>query len=296
MVKKEEIQLRDPFVFVDNETNKYYLFGSTDPNIWEEGIGFDVYISEDLEYWDGPFPVFRPSDTFYSKENFWAPEVHEHKGKYFTFATFLRKGSRIRGTGILCSNSLTGPFLPHSEGPVTPEDWHCLDGTLHVDGAGEPWIVFCHEWVQIADGELCAQRLSTNLKHTIGKPITLFKASEAPWTTAFKHRRFPNRNNYVTDGPYLFHSQSGELMMLWSSFIDHVYAQGIARSTTGQVLGPWVQEEEALLSNDGGHGMVFSTFEGQRMLTLHTPNKTPLERPIFIKLDEVNGQIVVRRD
>jgi hypothetical protein len=40
-----DIQIRDPFVVL--EDNRYYLFGSTDKDIWKgSGIGFDVYISE----------------------------------------------------------------------------------------------------------------------------------------------------------------------------------------------------------------------------------------------------------
>lgn len=30
--------------------------------------------------------------------------------------------------------------------------------------------------------------------------------------------------------------------------------------------------------------MIFTTFEGKRLLTIHTPNETPLERAIFIEL------------
>lgn len=56
-MKKEEIQIRDPFVFVDKESKKNYLFGSTDPNILGNGIGFDVYVSDDLDDWSGLFPV-----------------------------------------------------------------------------------------------------------------------------------------------------------------------------------------------------------------------------------------------
>ena len=45
----------------------------------------------DLKHWQGPFPVFSPDRDFYSEENFWAPEVHPFRGKYYMFASFLRK-------------------------------------------------------------------------------------------------------------------------------------------------------------------------------------------------------------
>ncbi|WP_307322280.1 glycoside hydrolase family 43 protein [Evansella vedderi] len=293
MLKNENIQIRDPFVFTNKKDGKYYLFGSTDKNIWGPGTGFDVYVGEDLENWDGPYPVFRPDEDFYSEENFWAPEVHEYNGRYFMFATFFRKDNQHRGTGILVSDSLMGPFKPHSAGPVTPKNWFSLDGTLFIDEEGLPWMVFCHEWVQVEDGEICAVRLSEDLKESVGEPIVLFRASEAPWPTSFKHKTRKSPNNYVTDGTFMFRASNGELLMLWASFVNNVYAQGISRSSSGEITGPWIHDEKPIYHDDGGHGMVFKTFEGNLMLTLHSPNKTPLERPIFIPIEEKDGKIQV---
>ncbi|MFA9557864.1 glycoside hydrolase family 43 protein [Evansella sp. AB-rgal1] len=293
MLKNENIQIRDPFIFPDKVNGKYYMFGSTDKNIWGPGTGFDVYVGEDLEIWEGPFPVFRPDGNFYSEENFWAPEVHEYQGRYYMFATFFRKDNQRRGTGILVSESLMGPFVPHSNGPVTPEDWFSLDGTLYIDEEGSPWMVFCHEWVQVEDGQICAVRLSDDLKESVGNPIVLFSASDVPWPTSFKHKTRTSPNNYVTDGTFMYKASNGELLMLWASFVDNIYAQGISRSTTGKITGPWVHDEKPIYHDDGGHGMIFKTFENELMLTLHSPNQTPLERPIFINIEEKDGKLKV---
>lgn len=41
-MRKSEIQIRDPFVLPVAATGEYYLFGSTDKNIWSgPGQGFD---------------------------------------------------------------------------------------------------------------------------------------------------------------------------------------------------------------------------------------------------------------
>ncbi|TFH17758.1 MAG: hypothetical protein E4H02_02030 [Lentisphaerales bacterium] len=58
---------------------------------------------------------------------------------------------------------IAGPYSPLTESPVTPDDWQCLDGTLHVDESGAPWIVFCHEWGQVHNGAMYAMQLSHNL-------------------------------------------------------------------------------------------------------------------------------------
>ncbi|MDF2959704.1 MAG: glycoside hydrolase [Paenibacillus sp.] len=293
MLENKEVQIRDPFVFPVKSEGNYYLFGSTDTNIWGKGTGFDVYIGRDLKQWEGPYPVFRPGDDFYAENNFWAPEVYVYQGRYYMFATFRRKDNNLLGTAVLISESLTGPFLPHSEGPVTPKEWSSLDGTLFIDGEGLPWMVFCHEWQQVSDGQICAVRMTPDLKSAQGEPVVLFRASEAAWPTPFVAEKYKTRNNFVTDGPYILKASNGQLLMLWASFIHNSYALGVARSESGNVLGPWVHEEKALYQNDGGHGMIFKTFEDELILTIHTPNKTPQERPIFLKIAENEGKLTV---
>ncbi len=73
-------------------------------------------------------------------------------------------------------------------------------------------------------------------------------------------------------------------MILWSSFGEDGYAIGISRSSSGKLEGPWIHDEQPLLGKDGGHGMLFHTWEGQWTLTIHTPNETSNERPIFIQV------------
>ena len=181
-----------------------------------------------------------------------------------------------------------GPFVPHSNGPVTPHDWDCLDGTLFVDDDGDPWMIFCHEWTQIIDGQMCAMRLSQNLATAVEPPTALFSASQVPWV----EKNHPKNGGYVTDGPFMYRTEEGRLIMLWSSFSKNgCYALGIARSLSGNILGPWEHEAHPLYSKDGGHGMLFKTFEEELMLTVHTPNKTPYERPVFIKIKEHNGTL-----
>ncbi|WNS45832.1 glycoside hydrolase family 43 protein [Paenibacillus sp. MMS20-IR301] len=291
MIDNQNLQIRDPFVLPAAEQGIYYLYGSTDSNIWGRGTGFNVYTGKDLEHWEGPFPVFRPEADFYAERNFWAPEVYAYGQGYIMFATFRRKDNDLLGTAVLTAPQPLGPFKPHSEGPVTPQDWSSLDGTLYVDAGNQPWMIFCHEWQQTGDGEVCAMRLTEDLKSAMGEPVTLFRASEAPWTTPFVSARYPDQINYVTDGPYLFRSAEGVLYLLWASFINNRYALGIVRSASGEITGPWIHQPEALYQNDGGHAMVFETFDGKLMLAIHTPNQTPEERPIFLELEEAGGEM-----
>jgi hypothetical protein len=234
-----DIHLRDPFVLPLATERTYCLFGTTDPDPWKgPGTGFDVYVGADLQHWEEPQPAFRPEPGFWATTNFWAPEAHVYQGGCYLFASFKAEGER-RGTQILAAGSPRGPYRVHSPAPVTPRAWECLDGTLHVDGQGLPWLVFCHEWVQVRDGEICAVRLSENLKQPAGDPRVLFRASEARWTRPPSRRgAAPDPPDRVTDGPFLQRTRDGALLMLWSSFSDSGYALGVARSVGGASRGP----------------------------------------------------------
>jgi hypothetical protein len=57
-------------------------------------------------------------------------------------------------------------------------------------------------------------------------------------------------------------------------------------SDSGDVLGPWRQSEAPIYARDGGHGMIFRDFSGRLWMTLHQPNNTPNERPIWLEVTE----------
>jgi arabinan endo-1,5-alpha-L-arabinosidase len=285
MMKLSDIHIRDPFVLPAPSERRYYLYGTMGQYTWtESALGFDCYMSTDLETWEGPFPVFRPSADFWADHNFWAPEVHVYQGKYFMFASFKAPGI-CRGTQILTAESPLGPFRPLSARPVTPLDWECLDGTLYVTPNGNPWMVFCHEWVQVGDGEICALPLSEDLASAAGEPVMLFRASQAPWVQPIVWKRTAMKG-CVTDGPWLQRLANGELLMLWSSHSVGGYSIGLAHSTSGQLLGPWLQDAQPLYSADGGHCMTFRDFDGNLWLSLHHPDGYPDERPLFLPLAE----------
>jgi hypothetical protein len=58
--------------------------------------------------------------------------------------------------------------------------------------------------------------------------------------------------------------------MIWTSWRDDVYTQGVAYSQSGTILGPWVHEKEPITPPNFGHGMLFKTFEGKWMMSVHS--------------------------
>lgn len=298
-----EIRVRDPFILADKATQTYFLYAQMDNRLdkQDDRKGVEVYTSKDLLRWYGPEPACVLPDGSWADLMVWAPEVHQYDDKYYLFVTFTSRETlppqsgrpplNKRGTQVLVSDSPKGPFQPFHNRAHTPAQWMALDGTLWVED-GVAWMVFCHEWVQVIDGTMELVALKQDLSDIVGDPVTLFRASEAKWVRALGE---PGTAGYgfVTDGPFLYRTRTGKLLMIWSSFGEQRYAVGLAVSTTGKVAGPWEQMEKPLFAADGGHGMIFETFDGQLMLTLHQPNSDRAERARFFELRDTGDSLEI---
>ena len=83
--------------------------------------------------------------------------------------------------------------------------------------------------------------------------------------------------------------------MLWSSYGPAKYAVGQAASTSGKLAGPWVQDAEPLWKDDGGHPMLFRTFEGALVMAIHQPNRR-VERARFFEMDDSGDRLRIVRE
>jgi len=275
-----DMSARDPFILADSQTKLYYLPVSG-------GGKIKMYKSKDLKMWKDEGTAFDPKPDFWGKTDFWAPDLYYYKGKYYLFVTFSSEAG-MRGTSILMSDKAQGPYEPLVNSPTTPADWMALDGALYIDDNNVPWMLYCHEWLQVKDGEIVAQQLSKDLKTTVGEPIILFRASQAPWTPDYKED-----GNYVTDAPVINKMPDGKLVMTWSSFgRDGKYNIGVCYSENG-IRGPWVHGEEGLVNNDGGHAMLFRDFGGNMKISYHSPNSGAPARIVISPVKYEDGKLIV---
>ena len=280
-MKREDIRIRDPFVYADEKTGWYYMYGTT---ALEEGSissknSFSVYKSRDLENFDEGKKIFDGDEQpFWGTYDFWAAEMHEFGGKYYLFGSVKAEG-RHRATHIFVCDTPDGKFTPVSTEPATPIDWDCLDGTLFVED-GTPYIVFCHEWSQCKDGEICAQALSEDLSKPVDEPFLLFKATD---NASVKEIFGVGSGNFVTDGPFLW-KENGKVKMTWSSYTSEgKYA--VLGATADSLRGKW-EHTPNLFDFDGGHGMFFNTFDGKRKFVMHKPNEPSKERANFFDIEK----------
>lgn len=305
LLHRSDIRVRDPYILVDEKTKTYYMYASIANRLGVAALdmteitnGVEVYQSKDLVRWSQPKTVFEVPSDFWAKKAVWAPEVHRYRGRYYLMATFTsdtplptlpgRPPNVKRGTQILVSDSPEGPFILFANAPHTPDDWMCLDGTLWEE-EGVPYMIFCHEWIQITDGTMDLVPLKPDLSETVGEPKTLFRASDASWSRCradlgerFQGERY---HAHITDGPFIHRTQTGKLVMLWSSYGVQKYALGQAVSKSGTIHGPWEVVQEPLFDADGGHGMIFRSLEGKLLVVLHQPNRRT-ERAHFFEISD----------
>lgn len=286
-MKTNEINLRDPYVLLHD--GRYYLYGTRSETCWGEADGFDCYVSDDRENWEGPTEIFHRPEGFWADRAYWAPECVYWQGAFYLITT-LGAADKKKGIYALRADSPMGPFVPWGE-RLTPDDWACIDGTLYVE-QGRPYLVFSHSFEDDPRGDMCMVELKEDLSAAVGKVVTLFSAAEAPWArpVPFAKQEFGMDGDvYFTDGPCVMRLSDGKLVMTWSSWSEQAYAVGVAESATGRLAGPWVQRAEPLYPANGGHGMLFAEKDGALWFTLHSPNDKYLERPVFYPVETAGG-------
>lgn len=274
-----QMQLHDPFIVADKASKTYYLFTRNETAMTgDRRLGTMVYTSKDLKHWTRPRVVFALPEGTWAKGGAWAPEVHAWKGKWYLFTTFHDEAAALpaegkrktyrRGTILAVADKVDGPYRVVRNGePIVDKALMTLDGTLHVDSKGKPWLVYAHEWLQTTVGTIEAIPLNDDLS-AAGKPRVLFRANEAPWAKG--QRQADGDTVFVTDGPEFHRTATGTLVMLWSSYGERGYVQSIARSKSGSLEGPW-EQLDPLVRRDSGHGMLFRAFDGRLMMVLHRP-------------------------
>lgn len=297
-VPLDSIRMSDPFVFADTASRTYYMTG-TGGMLWK---------SKDLAKWEGPYRPFKinPQSWMGPKPMVWAAEIHKHNDKYYFFATFTNMAVNIdtvqaniiprRACHVLVSDSPEGPYVPVSDKNYLPADKPTLDATLWVDTDNKPYMVYCHEWLQNRNGTVEKIQLDEDFSTTVGKPTILFRASESPWSRETTDDGSV-KPNMVTDGPFLFRTNTGKLGMIWTSWIRDVYTQGVAYSQSGTLDGPWLQEPQPITPPNYGHGMLFNTFDGRTLMSLHSHKKIAQDhvdrRPHFFNVSLEGNRLKV---
>ena len=103
----------DPEVMFSHQTNRYYIYSTTDGTPGWGGWYFTCFSSEDLTNWRYEGIILNlPRDTQWASGNAWAPAIEEKlmDGKYKYFFYFSGETGHGKAIGVAVSDSPTGPF------------------------------------------------------------------------------------------------------------------------------------------------------------------------------------------
>lgn len=299
-VPLDSIRLSDPAILADQKTKMYYMTGT----------GGMMWRSTDLKLWEGPYRVteFEADSWMGARPMIWAAELHQTgTGWYYYFATFTNQAVKIgtvkgnvierRASQVLRADNPMGPYRTFGDATYLPADRPTLDGTYWKDKDGKPYMVFCGEWLQNWNGTIEKIELKPDLSGTVGEPKVLFRASDSPWSRE-RDDQGKITWNKVTDGPYLFRTETGRLGMVWTSWVFDVYTQGVAYSESGTLDGPWIQEPDPITPPGYGHSMLFQRFDGQWMMSVHHHSQDARGRtvriPHLFEVDLSGDKLVVK--
>ncbi|MBQ9552529.1 MAG: family 43 glycosylhydrolase [Clostridia bacterium] len=280
------VRVRDPFVLEYEGT--YYMYGT---GLAPNGNGYGCVTGTDLKNWSEPVKVCEPAGSCDGEGDWWAPECHYYKDAFYLFATYRSAATGKRGVAIFRAADPLGPFEIITDGHVTPKERDAIDGTLYVDQDGQPWMIYVGEWTSNEDGigDMMAAKLSDDLTAFISEPIRLFRATDG--------RR---SSGTITDGPFLYRTKNGRLLMLWSNIDPNGYCVRIAYSSNGRIDGRWRQQPGALYQQtkrhaDGGHGMLFTAPDGTLTLAIHSPNFGDEQTPttaVFVPVADIGATLI----
>lgn len=281
LIDLADLPFRDICVMPDPATNTYYMIGYLISSSSTKEIA--CYQSKDLQNWGGYTTVFEGQ---YDQN--WAPEFYCLDGNYYIVANLRGNTAAgdLRGCYVLKADKANGVYEIISE-RITPENWECLDGHIYYED-GIPYMIYCREWTRIVsgDGEMYAVRLKDDLTGVYpgAEHIKLFSA-----------RDHQASNDGVTDGCWMYKASNGDLIMLWSKYLDGKYTIITSRSTSGTVLGEWTHDEGTLFSNDGGHAMIFTDFDGNLRIAFHeNSGNRGYEIPVIYYLEDNNGVLTIK--
>jgi len=221
---------------------------------------FPLLRSRDLVNWEHVGNIFerRPD---WSVGNFWAPELLEHKGKFYVYYVG-RKRSGPLSLAVATADKPTGPWTDH--GPLIGQEAGSIDAFPVVDTDGTRYVI----WKEDGNSRnkptpLWIQKLSDDGLKLVGEMKELFR-NDTDW-----ERNLVEGPAVIRRGEYWYMFYAGNACCGRGCN----YQQGVARAKN--LLGPWEKYpgNPILVGNDTwkcpGHGTLVRDKAGRDWFLYH---------------------------
>ncbi|HWS56347.1 MAG TPA: family 43 glycosylhydrolase, partial [Pyrinomonadaceae bacterium] len=228
---------------------------------------FPILHSRDLVNWETVGTVF-PTRPAWSVGNYWAPEISQHRGRFYVYYTARKRGGPLC-VAVATARRPAGPYTDH--GPLVCQEVGSIDGFPVTDEAGRRYLL----WKEDGNSKslptpIWAQRLSADGTRLVGERREILRNTE-PWE---KHPTLPYGD--LVEGPAIVRRGGWFYMFYSGNFCcarECNYMVGVARSR--KLLGPWEKNpaNPILRGNDDwkcpGHGTIVTDERGRDWFMYH---------------------------
>ena len=229
---------------------------------------FPILHSRDLVNWKVVGAVFQ-SRPEWSVGSYWAPEISQHRGRFFIYYTARKKETNSLCVAVATARTPTGPYRDH--GPLVCQQVGSIDGFPVTDERGRRYLLWKEDGNSVSKPTpIWAQPLSADGTRLTGERKEIMRNTE-PWE---KHASLPYGD--LVEGPAIVRRNGWFYMFYSGNFCcarECNYMMGVARSR--KLLGPWEKNpaNPILAGNENwkcpGHGTVVTDTRGRDWLLYH---------------------------
>jgi beta-xylosidase len=227
---------------------------------------FPILHSRDMVNWQVVGAVFQTRPRW-SIGNFWAPEISEHRGRYYVYYTARKKNGPLC-VAVASAAKPAGPYTDH--GPLVCQSIGSIDAMAVTDERNERYLV----WKEDGNSRqqptpIWAQKLNEDGTKLLGSKKELIHNDPKSWEGGVVEGAFIMRRG---EWFYLFYSGNA----CCGRRCD--YALGVARAR--KLLGPWEKNpaNPILAGNQTwqcpGHGSIVTDEQGRDFLLYHAYRKS----------------------
>jgi len=261
IIKTKVTDIGDPHILPYG--GRYYMYATS------HKAGFKVWVSDDLVEWEDKGLCYYESKWGY--ENFWAPEVYFHEGKFYMYFSARWNKNKSLRTGVAVADSPLGRF-EDAEGQPMDFGYAAIDGSVLFDNDGKKYFYYAKDCSEnIVDGKHTSQiyvvSLNNDMISTAGEPV-LVSTPDNDWELKDEEWRW-------NEGPVLL-KRAGKYYLFYSSSPFWSPNYSVNYSVSQSPFGPFdkAKENPILKQIEGeisgpGHNSFFETFDGQLMTAYH---------------------------